>query len=150
MNILFSLAWLKPGKPPARFFKSTHYLALMEDYMARIARFAPCRMEPLPAAGKTAGSIVWLCARSSSKPILSSEEIAVNLSDLLNSGTKQLLIVIGGASGLSPQEEKKLAANRLWSFGPMTYPHELASVIAAEQLYRAFTILKRQPYHLGH
>jgi len=38
----------------------------------------------------------------------------------------------------------------IWSFGAMTLPHELASVVAAEQIYRAISILKNHPYHSGH
>ena len=44
----------------------------------------------------------------------------------------------------------KLRPDLLWSLGPMTLPHELAAIIAAEQIYRAFTILHHLPYHAGH
>ncbi|MGH7583050.1 MAG: 23S rRNA (pseudouridine(1915)-N(3))-methyltransferase RlmH, partial [Gemmatimonadales bacterium] len=36
-----------------------------------------------------------------------------------------------------------------WSLGPLTLPHELARVVVAEQLYRASTILRHEPYHRG-
>ena len=65
-------------------------------------------------------------------------------------GTDLLDIIIGGPDGFS---EAAIAAMRpalRWSLGPMTLPHELAAVVAAEQVYRAWSILTRNPYHLGH
>ena len=59
-----------------------------------------------------------------------------------------LLFAIGGSDGFS--EEARRHAGLMLSLGKMTLPHELARVILAEQLYRAFTILKNHPYHLGH
>jgi 23S rRNA (pseudouridine1915-N3)-methyltransferase len=53
--------------------------------------------------------------------------------------------VIGGAYGLSP-ELRKRARTRL-SLAPWTLPHELARLVLAEQLYRAGSIVKREPYH---
>ena len=47
-------------------------------------------------------------------------------------------------------EQARKAASLLLSLGKMTLPHELARVVLLEQLYRAFTILKGHPYHLGH
>ncbi len=59
-----------------------------------------------------------------------------------------LVFAIGGSDGFS-DEARRQAAFTL-SLGKMTLPHELARVVLVEQLYRAFTILKRHPYHLGH
>jgi 23S rRNA (pseudouridine1915-N3)-methyltransferase len=53
--------------------------------------------------------------------------------------------LIGGAYGLSPAVRKR-ARTRL-SLAPWTLPHELARLVLAEQLYRAGTIVKREPYH---
>jgi 23S rRNA (pseudouridine1915-N3)-methyltransferase len=53
--------------------------------------------------------------------------------------------VIGGAFGLSPAVRKR-ARTRL-SLAPWTLPHELARLVLAEQLYRAGSIVKREPYH---
>ena len=54
---------------------------------------------------------------------------------------------IGGSHGLP--EDFLNEAHERWSLGPATLPHELARVIALEQLYRAFTILRKEPYHKG-
>ena len=59
-----------------------------------------------------------------------------------------LLFAIGGSDGFS--EEARRRARFILSLGKMTLPHELARVVLLEQLYRAFTILKNHPYHLGH
>ncbi len=80
--------------------------------------------------------------------MVSSEELARRIDTELQSGTKELQIVIGGPDGLS--DIKQIAPDFRWSFGPMTLPHELAAVVAAEQVYRAFTIIRKLPYHLGH
>lgn len=59
--------------------------------------------------------------------------------------TKQMVFVIGGAYGFSEEVYKR--ANQKISLSKMTFPHQLARVIFAEQLYRAMTILKREKYH---
>ena len=78
---------------------------------------------------------------------LSSEELA----ELLNREQLHaipLLFAIGGSDGFS--EEARRRSELALSLGKMTLPHELARVVLLEQLYRAFTILRRHPYHLGH
>jgi 23S rRNA (pseudouridine1915-N3)-methyltransferase len=59
-----------------------------------------------------------------------------------------LLFAIGPADGFN-QETREAAATTL-SLGKITMPHELARVVLLEQIYRAFTILNRHPYHIGH
>lgn len=78
----------------------------------------------------------------------SSEELAQFVADHQNRGTQALLFAIGPASGWS--EDTLRAATTKVSLGRMTLPHELARVVLLEQLYRAYTILKGHPYHLGH
>lgn len=56
-------------------------------------------------------------------------------------------LVIGGAVGVSPAVRAR--ASVTWSLGPLTLPHELARVVVAEQLYRATTIIRGEPYHKG-
>lgn len=53
--------------------------------------------------------------------------------------------IIGGTFGLSEDVLKR--ADLIWSLSPLTFTHETARVLATEQLYRAFTILKHLPYH---
>jgi 23S rRNA (pseudouridine1915-N3)-methyltransferase len=56
-------------------------------------------------------------------------------------------LAIGGSRGLAP-DLLAVAADR-WSLGPLTLPHELARVVVVEQLYRAGTMLRGEPYHKG-
>ena len=60
---------------------------------------------------------------------------------------RPLTFVIGGSHGLDASLISRAVAR--WSLGPLTLPHELARVVVIEQLYRAFTILRREPYHKG-
>ncbi len=75
------------------------------------------------------------------KPI-SSITFAKHLQKL---GSQRLAFAIGGANGLSP--ELKSAAFWNLSLSPLTFPHEIARLLLAEQLYRAQTILSGSPYH---
>lgn len=60
-------------------------------------------------------------------------------------GVKAVSLLIGGADGHS--EAMRQAADEVWTLSAMTLQHEVALVVLFEQLYRAHTILKREPYH---
>ena len=66
------------------------------------------------------------------------------LAEWMRDGTHPTF-VIGGADGLS--DEVKARASKLISLSALTLPHALVRVVLAEQLYRAWTILARHPYH---
>ena len=61
------------------------------------------------------------------------------------SGSKRLVFVVGGPYGFSQEVYDR--ANEKISLSKMTFPHELVRLIFVEQLYRAFTILRHEPYH---
>jgi len=63
----------------------------------------------------------------------------------LNSGVKTLTFVVGGPYGFS-NEIKAISTHQL-SFSKMTFSHEMIRLFFTEQLYRAFSILKNEPYH---
>ncbi|MCY0092614.1 23S rRNA (pseudouridine(1915)-N(3))-methyltransferase RlmH [Hoeflea ulvae] len=67
------------------------------------------------------------------------------LARLRDDGRRDLVLAIGGADGLDPELMAK--ADAVISFGRMTWPHQLVRIMAAEQLYRAVTILAGHPYH---
>ena len=76
---------------------------------------------------------------------LSSEELAELVSRVEGSGRPRLCFVIGGSYGLSPRV--KARADLKLSMSPMTFPHHLARVMLAEQLYRSFKINEGSRYH---
>jgi 23S rRNA (pseudouridine1915-N3)-methyltransferase len=77
--------------------------------------------------------------------MLSSEDLAVQLNRWVMLPKKTLDFIVGSFSGLS--REVKQRADFSWSFSHLTFSHELARVLLAEQIYRAFTICKGLPYH---
>jgi 23S rRNA (pseudouridine1915-N3)-methyltransferase len=133
--------------------------ALTDDYLKRISRYADVAGLALKdeaavlsqARGEQRGErqrerhkLVLLDARGKQ---LSSEELAEFLAREQRNAVP-LLFAIGGADGFG--DEARREAGFVLSLGKMTLPHELARVVLVEQLYRAFTILKNHPYHLGH
>ena len=58
---------------------------------------------------------------------------------------RDIALMVGGADGLD--ERCLQAADMRWSLSPLTLPHALVRVMVAEQLYRAWTIMKNHPYH---
>ncbi len=78
---------------------------------------------------------------------LDSPDFAGRLRRWADGGTRDLAFAIGGADGHAPALRDR--ADLLLSFGPMVWPHMLARVMLAEQLYRAASILAGGPYHRG-
>ena len=74
-----------------------------------------------------------------------SRGLARRIGDWRDGGERRLVFIIGGADGLS-EAVLSTARDRL-AFGPQTWPHALARLMLAEQVYRAVTILGGSPYH---
>jgi len=77
--------------------------------------------------------------------IESSVSFSVFLEKMMLQGLKNLIFVIGGAYGFSEDVYKR--SNEKISLSKMTFSHQMVRLIFAEQLYRAYTILKGEPYH---
>ena len=77
--------------------------------------------------------------------VCTSEAFADFLNGKMVSGVKNLVFVVGGAYGFSDHLYQR--ANHKLSLSPMTFSHQMVRLIFLEQLYRAFTILKKEPYH---
>jgi 23S rRNA (pseudouridine1915-N3)-methyltransferase len=76
---------------------------------------------------------------------LASEALAELVRDLEETPPQRTAFVIGGSAGIDPALLAR--ADRRLSLGPLTLPHQLARVVLCEQLYRATTILRGEPYH---
>jgi 23S rRNA (pseudouridine1915-N3)-methyltransferase len=139
------------------------FRAACDDYLRRLARLAPVDEREVREAGRAGNAIAQREAEGKrlleaiadgAEVVLldpggrawSSETLAANLERWRADG-RDRVFVIGGALGVS--EAVRARADRTWSLGPLTLPHELARVVVVEQLYRAATILRGMPYHKG-
>jgi 23S rRNA (pseudouridine1915-N3)-methyltransferase len=75
----------------------------------------------------------------------SSRDFAAEIGRLRDDGVRRLVFLIGGADGLEP--DLRTRAQDTLAFGPQTWPHALARVMLAEQVYRSVTLLAGGPYH---
>ncbi len=76
---------------------------------------------------------------------LDSMQWAQQFQHCMNQGVKTLVILIGGAFGVTERLRKQ--ARQCWSLSALVFPHQMVRLIAAEQVYRAFSILNHSPYH---
>lgn len=135
------LFWGKTRRPEIR--------ALVEDYAARIRRFTEIdirELRPDSAASRKGlefgGATVALLDAAGKQ--FSSQQFAEWIKSSRERGQRQLAILCGAAEGF-PEELAALASLRI-SLSPLTFSHELARVMLAEQIYRAFTQLAGHPY----
>ena len=146
------VAWIAPksrSKEPA-------YDALTREYVTRISKYQSIEASDLPSesvllkllensAGRTKPLVVLLDSRGKE---MTSEQLAEFIEAQHSADVQQLIFAIGPADGFS--DAARNAANKIVSLGKMTLPHELARVVLLEQIYRAFTIIRKHPYHCGH
>ncbi|ABK17111.1 23S rRNA (pseudouridine(1915)-N(3))-methyltransferase RlmH [Syntrophobacter fumaroxidans] len=137
----------------------------IERYVSRLNHYLPTRIhyvkaEKIPPRGMESAVLEKECERilkliggKSNQLIvwdrtgkhLDSLEFARVLERLSNGGTGAVWMIIGGPLGIS--RELRDRANLVLALSEMTFPHDLARLIVAEQLYRAFTIIRGEPYH---
>ncbi len=77
--------------------------------------------------------------------MLNSIQWSQQFQQMMNTGVKTLVILIGGAYGVT--EIVKKQAKQCWSLSALVFPHQLVRLVVAEQVYRAFSILNNSPYH---
>jgi 23S rRNA (pseudouridine1915-N3)-methyltransferase len=123
--------------------------AVFDDYIKRISRSSPIEVNEvrdIHAALKHLDAdraATALLLDAGGKP-LDSDALARWLAEQRDRGTREIIFVCGDADGF-PESLRKRVTQKL-SLSPMTYSHELARVMLAEQLYRGFAILSGSPY----
>ena len=142
--------------PRRQRLKSAPAQALVNDFVQRAERYPPVQSMAYDTEEALLGALEKASTRSpvalilldSRGETLTSEALAAYLRRLRDGAGQQATLAVGPADGWSAVALTR-AQLRL-SFGAITLPHELALVIAAEQVYRALTILAGHPYHSGH
>jgi 23S rRNA (pseudouridine1915-N3)-methyltransferase len=126
--------------------KDPHTNAVAEDFLGRAARYAPCEMREI----KPDRADLWAKHPTARKIFLDpagkphdSGAFASLIAKSEMDG-RDMVFLIGGHDGLPAGWSDR--ADLLLSLSPMTFPHELARAMLAEQIYRAFAILRNHPY----
>jgi 23S rRNA (pseudouridine1915-N3)-methyltransferase len=146
------LRFIWPGKT-----RDEHLRALVAEYLKRLQRFVRCEVietrqvsggsnidkesarmvDALPTAGVTV--LLDVDGRE-----WSSHELAAQVQRWENDAVKEIAIVIGGENGVSSNLSARV--DKRWRLSRLTLTHEMARVVAVEQLYRAYTINRGLPY----
>jgi 23S rRNA (pseudouridine1915-N3)-methyltransferase len=126
----------------------------IDEYAGRLGRMVAYEEIEVPDGppAKVAAAIDKIATRSPVTLValdvtgksLSSEQFAARLERYFTTGKGHVVFAIGGADGL-PADVLARAQDR-WSLSPLTFPHRLARLVLVEQLYRAMTILRGEPY----
>lgn len=136
----------------------------LDMYVSRLKHYAPFDLTEIPELKNVSalsrdqiksreGELVLKLVKPSDDLVLLDEhgrefrslEFAKYLEDKMISSGRDIVFVIGGAYGFSPEVYSR--ANGKISLSKMTFSHQIVRTIFAEQLYRAFTIIKGEPYH---
>jgi len=121
--------------------------SVADEYLGRIRRYARCEEIEVKAASDMERAVpaeTLEVVLSPDGDRITSRELARRLGRWAEQGKGEVTFVLGGADGVPPTLETR-ASVRL-SLSTLTLPHRLARVVLFEQLYRAFTILRGEPY----
>ena len=139
-------------------------VSLVDEYKKRLGRYIKFQLVVIPdlknnknltesQQKEKEGELILAQIETSDLVVLLDEKgkqfTSVSFSNYLqkkmNSGLKRLVFVIGGPYGFGDEVYKR--ANEKVSLSSMTFSHQMVRLFAIEQLYRAFTILRNEPYH---
>jgi 23S rRNA (pseudouridine1915-N3)-methyltransferase len=139
-------------------------IALIDEYQNRLKHYIKFELEIIPdiknvknlsevQQKEKEGELILSKLQNTDQLVLlddkgnaySSIQFSQYLQKKMNSGIKQLVIVIGGPYGFSEAVYKKSSGKV--SLSKMTFLHQMIRLFVVEQLYRGFTILKNEPYH---
>ena len=136
----------------------------LDLYVSRLVHYVPFQVREIPELKNVSaldkvqiksreGALILKSLRPSDEVVLLDEggrefrsvDFAAWLEERMSRGSRDLVFVVGGAYGFSPEVYAR-ADSRL-SLSKMTFSHQMVRTIFAEQLYRAFTIMRGEPYH---
>ena len=139
-------------------------IALIDEYQNRLKHYIKFELEIIPdikniknlsevQQKEKEGELILSKLQNTDQLVLlddkgnaySSIQFSQYLQKKMNSGVKQLVLVIGGPYGFSEAVYKKSTGKI--SLSKMTFSHQMIRLFIVEQLYRGFTILKNEPYH---
>jgi 23S rRNA (pseudouridine1915-N3)-methyltransferase len=143
-----TVAWIGKTKQPAIQSLTDNYLQRLSHYAEVHSKSLKDEAALLATGGRGVRVKPTLVLLDPKGKQLSSEELAKFLGDHQDRNPLPLCFAVGPANGFT--DDARHSATLLLSLGRMTIAHELARIVLLEQLYRAFTILKGHPYHLGH
>jgi 23S rRNA (pseudouridine1915-N3)-methyltransferase len=125
--------------------RDPHLNGFAEEFVKRANRFGQVEMREInprrydPFARHPEAKIVMLDPKGTQRDSMAMANLVMSA----ETAACDLVFLIGGHDGLLPEWRSK---GVLFSLSPMTFPHELARAILAEQIYRAYTILRGHPY----
>lgn len=136
------------GKPKLPFARLG-----VDEYAARVKPFAPLALEWLKSGTREQESALLLERSEGMLRVVldergdapTSRAFAQRISDWEQRSVKSVALLIGGSDGHTP--ELRARADWLWSLSKLTLQHELALVVALEQIYRGYSIKAGLPYH---
>ena len=143
--------------------KEPHWRAACDEYLKRMRPYATVEVveiadrdigtEPAKAMAAEGADLLRAIPEGSYVIALdlggtqrTSERFSEELAELMVRGRSDITFVIGGSAGLAPDVLAR--ADSTLALSKMTLPHQLARVVLLEQLYRAFKIMRNEPYHL--
>ena len=136
----------------------------LELYVSRLVHYVPFQLREIPELKNVSaldreqvkareGELILKALKPSDEVVLLDEggrefrsmEFASWLEERISRGSRDIVFVVGGAYGFSPEVYSR--ADSKLSLSKMTFSHQMVRTIFAEQLYRAFTIIRGEPYH---
>ena len=134
--------------------RDRHLAAVCDEYVSRARHHLPCEiievdddaalLRRIPASVSSVASAEVIALEAGGEA-WDTAQLARFVEQGMVHGTRALTFLIGGSDGLPPAAVAR--AKRRLSLSAMTLPHRLARVILCEQLYRALSIIKGEPYH---
>jgi 23S rRNA (pseudouridine1915-N3)-methyltransferase len=143
--------------------KEPHWRAACDEYLKRLRPYATTEVvevsdrdiatEPARAMAAEGADLLRAIPEASYVVVLdlagtqrTSEQFSEDIAALMVRGRSDITFVIGGSAGLAPDVLAR--ADTSLALSKMTLPHQLARVFVLEQIYRAFRIMRNEPYHL--